>query len=161
MRVPRSGSPPSAVCQCLLLSVSSLSCSSIPLTVLVIFVFVVVYDIKPSIESRKTNEFQCFLKAGQAESSLHPTLGVRWWYRGLRRMCYIVSFYGSFESCTTYDMQAKTVVAPLDRVKILFQASNPDFHKYAGKYHSFHLTRRTRTLRVPSWLLKRVAYEHA
>ena len=27
---------------------------------------------------------------------------------------------------------AKTVVGPLDRVKILFQASNPDFRKYAG-----------------------------
>ncbi|KAF7799472.1 hypothetical protein EIP86_010707 [Pleurotus ostreatoroseus] len=30
--------------------------------------------------------------------------------------------------------QAKTVVAPLDRVKILFQASNPDYSKYAGTW---------------------------
>ncbi|KAG9314927.1 mitochondrial carrier domain-containing protein [Chiua virens] len=29
---------------------------------------------------------------------------------------------------------AKSVVAPLDRVKILFQASNPDFQKYAGSW---------------------------
>ena len=36
-------------------------------------------------------------------------------------------------------MQAKTVVAPLDRVKILFQASNPDFQKYAGtRSRTFH-----------------------
>ncbi|KAF8513179.1 mitochondrial carrier domain-containing protein [Hysterangium stoloniferum] len=29
---------------------------------------------------------------------------------------------------------AKTVVAPFDRVKILFQASNPQFQKYAGRW---------------------------
>lgn len=34
----------------------------------------------------------------------------------------------------TVSLQAKTVVAPLDRVKILFQASNPDFQKYAGSW---------------------------
>ena len=31
-------------------------------------------------------------------------------------------------------MQAKTFVAPLDRVKILFQASNPQFAKYTGSW---------------------------
>ena len=30
--------------------------------------------------------------------------------------------------------QAKTIVAPLDRVKILFQASNPQFAKYSGSW---------------------------
>lgn len=30
--------------------------------------------------------------------------------------------------------QAKTIVAPLDRVKILFQASNPQFAKYTGSW---------------------------
>ena len=33
---------------------------------------------------------------------------------------------------TLWISQAKTAVAPLDRVKILFQASNPDYRKYSG-----------------------------
>lgn len=33
--------------------------------------------------------------------------------------------------------QAKTAIAPLDRVKILFQTSNPEFQKYAGQQPSF------------------------
>lgn len=31
---------------------------------------------------------------------------------------------------------AKTSVAPLDRVKILFQTRSPDYQRYAGKYHT-------------------------
>ena len=38
-----------------------------------------------------------------------------------------------FSPYDSFSPQAKTVVAPLDRVKILFQASNPDFQKYAGR----------------------------
>ncbi|KAF7975440.1 hypothetical protein HWV62_9575 [Athelia sp. TMB] len=37
--------------------------------------------------------------------------------------------------CHILAAQAKTVVAPLDRVKILFQTANPDFQKYAGTWH--------------------------
>jgi solute carrier family 25 (mitochondrial carrier protein), member 16 len=33
--------------------------------------------------------------------------------------------------------QAKTVVAPLDRVKILFQTSNPQYAKYSGSWAGF------------------------
>ncbi|CAI5756824.1 unnamed protein product [Candida verbasci] len=32
---------------------------------------------------------------------------------------------------------AKTLVAPLDRIKILFQTSNPEFIKYRGTFHGF------------------------
>lgn len=31
--------------------------------------------------------------------------------------------------------KAKTAIAPLDRVKILFQAQNPEFQKYSGQSH--------------------------
>lgn len=33
---------------------------------------------------------------------------------------------------------AKTLIAPLDRVKILFQTSNPEFRKYAGSWLGFY-----------------------
>ena len=43
-------------------------------------------------------------------------------------------FFSYVFICTPHTCchQAKTVVAPLDRVKILFQASNPEYSKYAG-----------------------------
>lgn len=39
-------------------------------------------------------------------------------------------------------LQAKTVVAPLDRVKILFQASNPQFAKYSGSWSGLAMAMR-------------------
>lgn len=36
----------------------------------------------------------------------------------------------------TFIQQAKTIIAPLDRVKILFQARNPVFEQYAGRVSS-------------------------
>ena len=48
----------------------------------------------------------------------------------------VVRAPGSFRLYSLILLQAKTVVAPLDRVKILFQASNPDFRKYAGMLKS-------------------------
>ena len=44
----------------------------------------------------------------------------------------VVRVPSSFRLYSLMLLQAKTVVAPLDRVKILFQASNPDFRKYTG-----------------------------
>ncbi|KAL4807561.1 mitochondrial carrier domain-containing protein [Aspergillus unguis] len=51
--------------------------------------------------------------------------------RKKRSIDYIVrsGLAGGFAGCA-----AKTVVAPLDRVKILFQASNPQFAKYTGSW---------------------------
>lgn len=37
-----------------------------------------------------------------------------------------------------FPLQAKTAIAPLDRVKILFQTSNADFKKFAGELPFFH-----------------------
>jgi solute carrier family 25 protein 16 len=43
----------------------------------------------------------------------------------------------------TSTQQAKSVVAPLDRVKILFQTSNPQFQKYSGSWNGFAIALRS------------------
>lgn len=47
---------------------------------------------------------------------------------------YAQMFLSSCRPLLTSASQAKTVVGPLDRVKILFQASNPQFAKYSGSW---------------------------
>jgi solute carrier family 25 (mitochondrial carrier protein), member 16 len=42
--------------------------------------------------------------------------------------------YNDSDPTRTDVFQAKTIVGPLDRVKILFQASNPQFAKYSGSW---------------------------
>ncbi|CAJ0911768.1 11584_t:CDS:2, partial [Entrophospora sp. SA101] len=55
---------------------------------------------------------------------------------------------------------AKTVIAPLDRVKILFQASNPHFQKYAGGPKGLLQGHSATILRIfPYAAIKFVAYE--
>ncbi len=46
----------------------------------------------------------------------------------------IVPTTPTFQVSSSQYSQAKTVVGPLDRVKILFQASNPQFAKYTGSW---------------------------
>ena len=46
-------------------------------------------------------------------------------------------FHAYHHSADDIPRQAKTVVAPLDRVKILFQTQNPQFAKYTGSWSGF------------------------
>ena len=67
-----------------------------------------------------------FLKIGETYTTSHARVSL-----GGLPVAWCVFLRSSFLSILMC-YQAKTVVAPLDRVKILFQASNPDFQKYAG-----------------------------
>jgi hypothetical protein len=52
--------------------------------------------------------------------------------QGVSRVVWCVTMLETVFAESEALSQGKSVVAPLDRVKILFQASNPDFQKYAG-----------------------------
>jgi len=78
----------------------------------------------------KANEFRWHQKDRQAKLKLRTQVWFRRRYRGLRCEHHFTRIRPRIVTEKRY--QAKTVVAPLDRVKILFQASNPEFQKYAG-----------------------------
>lgn len=61
-------------------------------------------------------------------------IGSRGGCRRMRRKLAAVSPYISPAIANSCSSQAKTLVAPLDRVKILFQAHNPQFIRYAGSW---------------------------
>ena len=63
-------------------------------------------------------------KSGSVTSILGDTSDKTSWNYVLRS-----GFAGGIAGCV-----AKSAIAPLDRVKILFQAQNPEFQKYSGKW---------------------------